>query len=104
VRASGAPRGPGAADLSEEEKTILWAVCRSRKLGPSRVFSEQHVAKKKPCWSLDVPGLLEALEGKGIVHRVHRGKGLWKVLRPEIAHDCELERSSSMAGMRIERK
>lgn len=92
------------AQLSDNEKTVLQAIARTRKLRPMGAFSERELSRKHQVRDLNVRTILEDLQAKRIVRRLDPGKKLWKVIRPEIEHACEMERFTRTLGYGVIRR
>lgn len=92
------------SQLSENEKTVLQSIARTKKLRPLGAFSERELTKKHQVRDLNVRIILQDLQRRGIIQQVSPGKRLWKVVRPEIEHACEVERLTKQLGFSVVRR
>jgi hypothetical protein len=94
----------GLDSLAPEEKTVLSSIARTRKLRPLGAFSERELSRKHQVRNIRVRDVLQGLQEKGIVTHVNPAKRLWKVIRPELEHACELENLEKKWGFQVVRR
>lgn len=82
--------------LSHDQILVLACIAGEKKIGKYRLFYSTDLKKRKDLSSIDVDGVLNQLERKGILQK--DGKKRWKVIENTIEHDAKALITSEKLG------